>query len=251
MDEVSGVAEGAPAPAEEAATFGAAASLQPALDGARVVKTARLSVLVPRGGFADAFDEASLVASRFGGFVQSSETQGADARSGRLVLRVPVASFDQALQAVRALGRVTGESTQGQDVTAQFVDLQARIRTWEAQEAVLLRLMDQSRTVGDTLRVQRELQGVQLEIERLKGQLQVITDQTDMSTISVSIREPGSPLETQQEDDRLTLIDAWRAAVDGFLGVVYAVIVGLGYLVPLGTLAGIGWLVFRRIRRSA
>jgi hypothetical protein len=71
------------------------------------------------------------------------------------------------------------------------VDLQARLRNWEAQEAVLLRLMAGANSIEDSNVVQRQLQDVQLAIEGSRGQLRALQDQTEISTISISMSEAG------------------------------------------------------------
>ncbi len=214
--------------------------------GPEVVKTADLSVVVSKGRFDEAFRKATLVAGTYGGFVASSSTSGRKVPSGTLVIRVPAASFERALNDLRALGEVESESISGEDVSAQFVDLEARLRTWEAQEEVLLRLMDQATSVADTLRVQRELQDVQLRIEQIRGQLRVLRDRTELATIAVTVHEPGAVI--REAERRPSLARAWRRAVDGFLAVVYAVVVGLGYLVPVTVLAGLVAVGIRRLR---
>jgi hypothetical protein len=220
--------------------------------GPHVVKTASLDLLVGKDGFEEAFEQAQLVAGRYGGFVVSSSSGGTRVRSGNLVLRVPNESFERALADLRDLGRVEGESVSGEDVSAQFVDLEARLRTWEAQEAVLLRLMDRATSVEDTLRIQRELQDVQLRIEQIRGQLRVLRDRTELATITVTVREPGAVIrrEIAARERRPDLGEAWARAVDGFLGVVFVVVVGLGYLVPIAALAAAAWFARRRWVRT-
>jgi hypothetical protein len=133
--------------------------------GPKIIKTADLSVEVKKGGFATGFDSASLVAQKYNGFVVSSSTQGSKSKSGSLLIRVPMQSFDLALNDLRGLGTVDHQSVNGQDVTSQFVDLNARLRTWQAQENVLFRLMNKAHSINDTMQVQRELQQVQFQID--------------------------------------------------------------------------------------
>lgn len=258
-DAVRGVAApdqvvaGVPAAVEEAAGAGAlAAPGEVPMVGPHVVKTASLDLLVGKGGFEEAFERAQLVAGEYGGFVVSSSSHGTRIRSGSLVLRVPNASFERALADLRDLGRVEGESVSGEDVSAQFVDLEARLRTWEAQESVLLRLMERATSVEDTLRIQRELQDVQLRIEQIRGQLRVLRDRTELATITVSIHEPGAVIRQQiaARERRPDLGEAWARAVDGFLGVVFVVVVGLGYLVPIAALGAVAWFALRRWIRA-
>ncbi len=219
--------------------------------GPQIVKTAQLSVVVKKDTFEDAFQRATLVARRYGGFVESSSTAGTKSQSGTLLIRVPNASFESALRDLAGLGEVDGQSISGQDVTSQFVDLQARLRTWEAQESVLLDLMRQATSIEGTLRVQRELQDVQLRIEQIKGQLRVLENQTELSTIDVSMREAGVPIRIQQApaSNRPSLGEAWDRALNGFLGVVYTVVIGLGYLLPITALALVSWAAYRRLRQ--
>lgn len=238
--------------AETLGAPGTAVSELPGLPtiGEAVVKEAEISVEVRRGTFAQAFDDASLVAGRYGGHVESSSMAGARARSGSLVVRVPSDRFDAAMSDFRALGTVTGESISGRVVTQEFVDLEARLRTWESQEAVLLDLMEEATSVEATLRIQRELQDVQFRIEQIEGQLRVLEDRTALATIHLSMVETGAPVVPQQPSDtRPSLAEAWEKAVDGFLGVAYATVVGLGYLVPISALGLAVWFAFRRIQR--
>jgi hypothetical protein len=218
--------------------------------GQAVVKTAELTVEVAEGTFADAFDTAALVASRFGGYVEASTMAGAEGKTGTLTLRVPSGRFDDAMSELRALGVVKGESMSGQVVTQEFIDLEARLTTWRSQEAVLLSLMEEATTVDATLRIQRELQEVQFRIEQIQGQLRVLEDQTALATIHVTMREPGVPIALEEPaSTRPSLAEAWERAVDGLLEVAYVTIVGLGYLIPLTLLALLAWVVVRRVTR--
>jgi hypothetical protein len=215
--------------------------------GARVIKDATVALRVKRGGLQAALAAATAAAGRFGGFVESSSSGD---RSGSLSLRIPEGSFEQALAALKGLGTVSSSSVAGKDVTSQFVDLNARLITWRSQETVLLRLMDQATSISDTLRIQSQLQQVQFRIEQIRGALRVLRDQTSYGTIALGIREVGAPVTELGTAPSPSLAHAWQQAWAGFLGVVSAVIVGLGYLVPLGLLVFAGWVVYRRVIRS-
>ncbi|HYU56736.1 MAG TPA: DUF4349 domain-containing protein [Actinomycetota bacterium] len=214
--------------------------------GARIVKTASLAVEVEQGAFSDRFERVSLIAGRFGGYVSSSSVSGTEERGGTIVIRVPAVSFERALADLRRLGEVTEEEISGEDVTDQFVDLEARLRNWRAQEAVLLDLMERARTIRDTITVQNQLQQVQLTIEEIQGQLRLLDDRTSLSTISIVLTEPGAAVPKPGEGPSIGR--AWRDALDGFLAVIAAVIVGLGYAVPLALMALLVWVVVRRQR---
>jgi hypothetical protein len=215
--------------------------------GARIIKDASVALRVKRGGLQSALAAATMTAGRFGGFVESASSGD---RSGSITLRIPEASFEQALVALKSLGTVTSATVSGKDVTSQFVDLNARLITWRSQETVLLRLMDQATSISDTLRVQAQLQQVQFRIEQIRGALRVLNNQTSYGTIDLGIHEVGAPAVATETAAAPSLVRAWQQAWTGFLGVVSAVIVGLGYLVPLGLLLLVGWAVWRRVVRA-
>ena len=224
--------------------------------GPDIVKTAGISIEVKGGGFETAFSAATTIAGRYGGYVEDSSMQGIKAKSGQLTIRVPATAFDRAMNDLRGLGSVEGQSISGQDVTSQFVDLDARLRTWQAQEAVLLRLMRRATSIESTLRVQNQLQDVQFRIEQIKGQLRLLENQTSLATIDVSLREVGAVVGVRPTEahERPSLGEAWDRAVDGFLGVIFAVVVGLGYLIPLAAIAfaiGFGYRRYRARPASA
>ena len=79
---------------------------------------------------------------------------------------------------------VTAESVTGQDVSQQFVDLQARLVNLEAQEKVLLRLMDRAETISESIRVENYLQQVEFQIEDVQGRMLYLQNRTSMSTIT-------------------------------------------------------------------
>src|SRR5207247_10488368 len=131
---------------------------------------------------------------------------------------------------------------------AQFVDLEARLRNWEAQAVVLLKLMAKSTSIADSLKVEQSLQDVQLAIEEIRGQVRLITDQADMSTINVSMIETAGVTETKKAN---AFIRSWRRGVDATVAVFTAIAIGLGFLAPLlliALAAGLAWLVVRRLR---
>lgn len=214
--------------------------------GPSIIKYGDLSLVVEVGSFDDAFSGVASVAARYGGFVLGSTVSGGDRRSGYVTIRVRSADFDRAMADLRGLGDVESESVSGQDVSMQVVDLQARLGSWKAQRDVLLRLLDQAKTVGDTLKVQTELQNVQMNIEQIQGELTYLQDQVDLSTINVALREPGA---NEGIDDRPRIGDAWAKAVDAFLGVIVAMIVGLGYLVPIAVVLAAAVWIWRAVRR--
>ncbi|HEX6208025.1 MAG TPA: DUF4349 domain-containing protein [Actinomycetota bacterium] len=219
----------------------AAAAELPVL-GPSVIKSAQIGLEVERGGFKDALQRATSVASAEGGFVLSSSVEGKEARRGSIVLRVPSDRFEAALASLRDLGTVRRERIEGEEVGQEFVDLEARLRNLRAQEAVLLRLMDEAGSIAETIRVQRQLTGIQLQIERIRGRLRYLEDRTSFGTISVSLAEVGVAAPREPS----IIARAWERAAEGFLSVIGGLITALGLLTPIAVLALLAWLLLRR-----
>ena len=211
--------------------------------GPRVIKNARLTVEVGRDRLPDAVQDVVGIAEGAGGFVLSTELSDERAGTGTIVVRVPAEEFEGALASIGDLGDVERRTVSGEDVSEEFVDLEARLRNFEAQEAVLLRLMDRATTIGETIRVQRELTGVQLEVERIRGRLRFLEDRTSLGTITVGMREAGAVVASQT-----TLEKAFEQAGEAALTVVSMLIVALGFAIPLAVLGLIGLLAFKMLR---
>jgi Domain of unknown function (DUF4349) len=210
----------------------------------RVIRTAELSVVIPRDAFDDRFGEAVDVAEEQGGFVADSTSRN---RSGSLTVRVPAANFDETLHALRALGTVEVEAVHGRDVTADYVDLHANLRIARARREVLLGLMADAVSIEQTIRVQNALDETQLRIEQLQGQLRLLDDRTSLATIGLRLREQG--VEPGSEVEKASIPNAFERAAAGFVGVIAAIVIGLGYLLPLAVLGLAVWFVVDRVRR--
>ena len=251
----------------------------PTQDGAKIVKTADLTVSIAKGKFTGAFAEASRIATANGGFVVSSSTSttgfpgnpiplgdtsaqqapasDSRARAGQLTIRVPADRFDATRAALSGLGDVDNETINGQDVTSQLVDLGARITSLKAEEQAFQTLLGKATAIGDVLQIQDQLFNVRTQIEELQAQQASLDNQATFSTITVSMYEPGVAFTPAPKSEPSILSKAWDDATGGALNVLGGMVVILGYAVPLALLALVGWGVWgitapwRRRRRSA
>jgi hypothetical protein len=80
----------------------------------------------------------------------------------------------------------------GKDVTEEFIDLDARLRTQRALEAQFLEIMKRADKVSDALEVQTQLAAVRTEIERVEGRRRFLENQAALSTINVTLQPPAS-----------------------------------------------------------
>ncbi|HET6890461.1 MAG TPA: DUF4349 domain-containing protein [Pyrinomonadaceae bacterium] len=140
------------------------------------------------------------IAESLGGFVVTSESKQSDTQDPtkkelevNLVVRIPALQYNSALEQIRAVGnRVIQEKTSGQDVTEDFIDLEARIKTQKALELQFLEIMKQANKVGDALEIQRQIAEVRTEIEKLEGRKRFLENRASLSTITVSLRTPAA-----------------------------------------------------------
>jgi hypothetical protein len=218
-------------------------------DLSKIIRDGRIGIVVPDNKFGDAVGDLTFIAEKHRGFIISSSTN--NDRSGTFVLRIPAKRFDRALGDIRDLGtHVRFQEVRGDDVTAEFIDQQARLRILQTRKALLFDLSQQATTTEEILRMGSLLDDVQLRIEQLQGQIRFINDQVAESTLRVSIQEQNAPKPATSTDvDNPDLGSSVDLAVQGFLRIVGAVIVGLGYLIPLMALAAIVWLVVVSVRR--
>jgi len=217
--------------------------------GPQIVKTASLGLGIAHGSFDDKVGQAHAVADSFGGFVvQSFASQGSGSRiaEGSLVLRVPAESYDAALSRLRGLGKVESLEESGQDVSKEFVDLNARIRQLRAVEAQLLELLQQANDVPAALAVQSQLSQVQLDLEQARGRLQYLDNRVAFATISMSMHEL---VVVPTKGDGFSIVNAWATAGAAFLTVVGWIFIGIAVVAPVLVLLGLGFLVGRELRK--
>lgn len=134
-------------------------------------------------------DKARAIASGLGGDILAmSQTGQGDNRSALITVRVPSDRFDEALRQLKLLdGEVLTSNVDAKDVTDQFTDLQARLVAKQAEEQRYLQLFPQAKTVDETLKIDAALGNVRTQIEQLQGQLNLIKNRTEFSTITMSI----------------------------------------------------------------
>jgi hypothetical protein len=134
-------------------------------------------------------DKARAIATGLGGDILAmSQTGQGENRSALITVRVPSDRFEEALRQLKLLdGEVVTSNVDAKDVTDQFTDLQARLVAKQAEEQRYLQLFPQAKTVDETLKIDAALGNVRVQIEQLQGQLNLIKNRTEFSTITMAI----------------------------------------------------------------
>ena len=140
----------------------------------------------------ESVEQITRLATDYDGFVVSSNVwQERDRMMANISIRVTAENFEDALRALRGMAvEVRSESTSGQDVTEEYVDLEARLHNLEATKVQLEKLLEKTEEkVTDILEVQRELSRVTGEIEQIKGRMQYLEQSVSLSFIQVNLEQ--------------------------------------------------------------
>ncbi len=200
----------------------------------------------------------TAAAESHGGFVVTSEFKqnpvAAGAKPSQTVIviaRVPATRFASALDQIRNAGeRVIQERVSGQDVSEEYLDLEARIRTKKALEAQFLEIMKQARKVEDALEVQRELADVRTEIEGFEGRRRFLENQAALSTITTTLQMPQPMVAATTSGFGASVKGSVGDAIDTAASIILFIIQALIVLIPVAIFVGLpGWLVWRVLRR--
>jgi len=226
----------------------------PALQGPPVIRQAQLSITVGNGTFDSKLADVRALVEDQGGYIAGTDAQAnpvtdqpSQIRTGVISFMVPAAHFDAAIDALAKVGKVQNEHISGTDVSAQYVDLRARLANAEAQRNAMLALLAQAKTITDIISVQNQIGQITGQIEQLKGQIQYLDDNTSYSSVSVTLTESGAPAPSAPSDS-WGFATALNEAAHNFVTTINYVVSAVGALGPLVIVAGLGYLVLRRRR---
>jgi Domain of unknown function (DUF4349) len=226
----------------------------PVGEGPRVIRTAQIGVEVKNGDFDSTVDKLFAISSSLGGYISGSAASAdtGSLRNGTITFLVPTEKFTEAVRQVRALGTVQNLAIGGQDVSAQYVDLQARLKNTEAQRDAMIALLGQAKTVPEIIAVQTQLGQITGQIEQLKGQIAYYDHATSYSTISVNVHEAAVVLKpATPTPDSWGIKEALLQGLHGFVNTLDVVLVGVGYIGPILVLLALAFAAWRLRRRFA
>src|SRR5213594_52314 len=213
-----------------------------------VIRTAQASVEV------DSLERAvALVrglAERVGGYVANTalQTGRGQLRSATLEVKVPANRFDEGLSGLAPIGKLESVNVSAEDVGEEFTDAIARMANARRLETRLIELIaTRTGKLKDVLDVEQELARVREEIERYEGRLRYLQAHAALSTLTICVHEPppvvGHPGSS-------VVAEAAKQAWRNFVWLFALVVQSLGIVIPLGTVATLGWVAMKRWRRG-
>ncbi|MGP4062011.1 DUF4349 domain-containing protein [Halobacillus sp. H74] len=177
-------------------------------------------------------------------------------REGHLRLRVPQPNFDALLGGFEDItDNIKSRNINSRDVTKDFVDLESRLKAKEEIEARLLSFLDEAEATEDLIKISQDLERVQSEIETIKGEMNYLSNQSDFSTITLSIKETKVVVpEVDQQD-----LNTWGKTKQAFFTSINGInsffswlaIFFIGYspvLLPILLIAALFW--WRRKKKA-
>jgi hypothetical protein len=217
---------------------------------AQVIRQAQLSISVSSGTFDQRLADVRSLVELEQGFISGTDAQANPVtndqiRTGVITFMVPATRFDDTIDQLAKLGKVQNEHISGQDVSGQYVDLNARLVNAEAQRNAMLALLAQAHNINDIIAVQNQIGQITGEIEQLKGQIKYLDTNTAYSTVTVSMTEAGAPVQVATSDS-WGFATALSDAAHNFVTTVNYVVTGLGAIGPLLILVGLAYLLWRR-----
>lgn len=245
-------------------SYGGGAGAPPAANAERlVIQNASLSIVVDQPE--EAMQSITALAQRFGGFVvdsylyQRTLANGIPAPSASITIRVPAERLTEALELIEQDARtVENRSLSGQDVTAEYTDLQSRLRNLQDAEALLRQIMQDAEDTEDVLAAFNQLNYITEQIEVLKGQIKYYEESAAMSSISVELiaSQAVQPITIGGWEPAGVAKDAIQALLSALQSIVNAVIWLVLYALPILLVLGaplyflVRWLRQRRGERS-
>ena len=161
-----------------------------------------------------AYTESSSISNGNYASVQA----GKYSRSASYTIRVPASNFDALMNNLSSLGNVPSSHVYSENVSSQYYDTAARLKTYQAQEQRLIELLDMAETVSDVIEIENELTEVRYRIESLQTTLKSWDSRVAYSTVSLSVKEvfEYTPEQTPGYGKRL-----WSALKDGIENLGY------------------------------
>jgi hypothetical protein len=225
-----------------------------------VIKDAQIDLLVSDTDRAVA--QATKLAAEQGGYIIDAQAWfDGGYKYAELKLGVPVATFEHTLNVLRDLGlEVTNESVSGQDVSAQYNDLNSKLTNLEATAERVRGFLEDAKTIEEALTINQTLAGLEAQIEEVKGQMRYYEGRSAFSTVTVRMNPQiiaptptptPTPVPPPAWDPGKTFRQASAITVKNMQHFVDSAIWFVVIYWPLIVLAILGVLVVRYLRRKA
>lgn len=196
-----------------------------------------------------------------GAYVQSSNVSGSsiaaksevESRTGEFILRIPKTKFDSFISDIGNLGSITKQKISSEDVTTEYFDTQAHLKSLNIQEERLLALLKKTGKLEDIIVLEKELSDVRYQIESLTGSLKKWDNLIDYCTLNIQISEVHKiKVSSVSYGDKILngFTSSLKSLVDFGKGFVVVLFVVLPYVFVLSILFIIGRYVYIHLKKK-
>jgi hypothetical protein len=190
-----------------------------------IARTAALTLITKE--FEKTHAGVEEILKRYNGYIGELNVSAPD-EAGRTLtgtLRIPSARFDGAMAELKKLGRVENEAQGGEEVTQQYVDLEARLANGQHTEQRLTEILRQrTGKLQDVLKVELEIDRVRGEIEQMQAEKKELTKRVAFATVNMTVREEyhaklqATPPSTGSRF-RNAAVEGYNSVVEGLISI--------------------------------
>jgi len=202
-------------------------------------------------------EEVDALLADLDGVVENEQTTHDDEggiKRSRLVLRVPVSRFTDAMDALEAIGTTQHSDTKSDDVTTEVIDVDERVETLQNSLDRLQSYQAEAKDIEDLLRFEQQITQREAELQSLEAQQSYLADQTSMSTITLTMSTPREIVGPPDALDEAGFLAGLRSGWNALQGAVIVLLTVVGAVLPFAVvLALVGvplWLLVRRTVRQ-
>jgi len=216
-----------------------------------IIKTGTMGIEVEK--YDDAAAKVNEMVKKHGGYVSNttSSQNSSGKKQGTLTLKVPADKYEALVAETTTLGKVMNQNINASDVTEQYVDLEARLKTQKELEQRLIKLLaEKTARLTDVVEVEQKLASVRQVIESIDGKMRYMRNQSEMSTLTLSLYEPAILTTSSGGGFFYELGQSVKKGLRGFTDILAGMITIFIALLPVIILAVIIYWIIRRIIRN-
>ncbi|MGM0502428.1 MAG: DUF4349 domain-containing protein [Bacillota bacterium] len=225
------------APTTQADNYG---SEEQATVDRKVIKEANLKIISK--DLTTISEEITTIVENSSGYLANSNQWQSDRKYYKFSIKVPQKKFHKAINDLEQLGEVNNKQISSRDITMEYIDLQARLKNFKAQEERYINLLEQAKDVEDILKIEKELNRVRRNIEQLQGKLDYYDNKINFSTINVTFTTSKPVI----DNNNWGFLDSFKDSIQEFVNSINSIIVIVGALLPwLALIAVIAFIIYK------
>jgi hypothetical protein len=212
----------------------------------KIIKTATLSAETK--DFSSAVSEIEAKVKTLGGYIESCNIQNMNysysgstysTRNASYVLRIPADKLDTFLSEAGELLNVTSSSTNAEDVSGEYYDIEARINVLETERELVEKMLSEAKDINTMIDLERRLYDIIYEIESYKTAIKVYDSKIAYSTVSLNVREVADLTDLNVDDSfggrlKRAVKESWKNTVEFAADFIIFLIYAAPFLAVMG-----------------